>query len=221
MKQGFIALLFSFLFCLSNAQESIKTVGYSFCDNSMSWYICEFPNSCQNCHKTLKISLGFDTAINSKQYYSILCYSLDSSENSSKVYRNIGYLRETNDKKVYFINYYRRNDPERLVFDFNAKINDTINKWIVIKVDSIEISGFYKRRITLKFICQDVFKIWIEDIGDMTELIQYPYNLNCLNSDENIVLIAGMADFVQICVLNRNIILYQNPQYEKCLCNRH
>ena len=48
-----------------------------------------------------------------------------------------GYLRETEDGKVYF----RRGIEDVLLFDFNAEVGDTVRGLVVIKIDTVNIYG--------------------------------------------------------------------------------
>ena len=60
-------------------------------------------------------------------------------------------MRETSDKKVYwYVGLFSQPASDILLYDFNAKINDTIDNWIVTKIDTVNILNINRKRITLK-----------------------------------------------------------------------
>ena len=135
-------------------------------DNSKVWYVSEYPDPCPGCSWPHKIVFGKDTTINSNIYKVILDYRGDSIESNCKA-SILGYMRETSDKKVYWhVGLFGNVASDILLYDFNAKINDTIDNWIVTKIDTVKILNIKRKRIILKN-CEPYTKYWIDGIGDM------------------------------------------------------
>ncbi|MEI6750235.1 MAG: hypothetical protein WCM93_13835, partial [Bacteroidota bacterium] len=117
----------------------------SIVDNGKVWYVSEYPNPCPSCIWPHKIFFGEDTTINLNIYKKVIDCIGDSIENNCSE-RVLGYIRETGDKKVYwFMSFFGRAPADILLYDFNAKINDTIDNWIVSKIDSVKVQNIQRK----------------------------------------------------------------------------
>jgi len=123
---------------------------------------------------------GADTFINGRSYYKL--YS--SSDTVMTEDDLVGALREDSFKRVY-IRFFKFVFPdggggggETLMFDFSLNAGDTARAWDntyannwgvdmpVASVDSVEISGTYRRRINFGGIGTSFYS-WVEGIGDI------------------------------------------------------
>jgi len=216
MKVEFKILFFLIIIltsCRKNKGENSQTD--SFMDSNNLWYIAEYPDYCRGCARPHKIELGKDTIINNYTYKPIQEYSGDSIESRITHPNVFGYIRETIDKKVYwYIGFNGSNPSDKLLFNFNAKINDTIDSpdgvWIVKKIDSLLIGNKIKKRLTLESMCglDSPLKYWIEDIGDMSDMYNSP---SCISINGNEYFISGSNHYVQTCFLKGgNLIIKES-----------
>jgi len=182
----------------------------TFMVKNNTWYISQnLGGFCKSCRIPHKIIFGGDTIIKSKKYTSIYDYTGDSVEYQIKSGRLLGYLRETDDKKVYW--YWGNEDnPARdhLLFDFNLQVHDSIGSYFVKTVDSIKLQNQYKKRITLVSSCGPN-KVWIEEIGDMTEL------LNPILYCDKFISIGG-GSYKQTCFVNKGEVIYKDTSCTEC-----
>lgn len=184
-------------------------------DNSKVWYVSEFPDPCPNCTWPHKIVLGKDTTINSSIYKTILDYCSDSIEGKGKA-TILGYIRETADKKVYWhIGFFGRAASDILLYDYNAKINDTIDNWIVTKIDTVKILNINRKRITLKN-CEPYKKYWIDGIGDMADLLSYNSRTICDYKTGIVTMTSGGSGYRQNCVKQGNEFIYKDSLAKDC-----
>lgn len=109
--------------------------------------------------------------------------------------------------KVYGIRW--RDTVERLLYDFNLSIGDTVRIWpadgsdggdlVVDEIDTVKMGGVYRKRLLLYGIMgSGLHEYWIEGIGSTYGLlgsgrsgtyvtdIHYPY-LQCYLEDDNII----------------------------------
>jgi hypothetical protein len=187
----------------------------SIIDNRKVWYVSEYPNPCPSCVWPHKIVLGKDTTINSNIYKVILDYRGDSLEANSKA-TILGYMRETFDKKVYWnVGFFGRAASDILLYDYNAKINDTIENWIVTRIDSVNILNVNRKRITLKD-CEQYEKYWIEGIGDMSDLLAYNGRTICDYKTGFVMMTSGGSGYKQNCVKQGNELIYKDSLVNDC-----
>ena len=181
----------------------------SIVDNGKVWYVSEYPDPCPSCVMTHKIVFGKDTTINSNIYKVILDYRGDSLEGNSKA-TILGYMRETFNKKVYWnVGFFGRPASDILLYDYNAKINDTIDNWIVTRIDTINILNVNRKRITLKN-CEPYKKYWIDGIGDMSDLLSYNSRTICDYKTGIVGMSIGGSGYRQNCVKQGNEIIYKD-----------
>ncbi len=195
----------------SNANRNIDLL----VDNSKVWYVSEYPDPCPGCSWPHKIVFGKDTTINSNSYKVILDYHGDSIESASKA-SILGYMRETSDKKVYwYVGLFSQPASDILLYDFNAKINDTIDNWIVTKIDTVNILNINRKRITLKN-CEPYIKYWIDGIGDMSDLLSYPNRTVCNYKTGLTLNVIGGSGYKQTCVKLGNDFIYKDSVTNDC-----
>lgn len=176
--------------------------------NDKSWYVIYHNNSCPgfDCTFTYLYSIGRDTLINNIQYKEILETSGKESPIHTETY---GYARETNDKKVYLL----KNDIERLYYDFNIKIFDTVNNWQLIDIETIEISNIIRKKLFLKSICTSDSTYWIEGIGSIDGLF-YQDNFKCM--DSLIINFQGGSIYELNCVYENEINIFESGRFNDC-----
>lgn len=207
--KNFIFILTSILLfnCTKDNSDNSKTD--LLVDNSKVWYVSEYPDPCPACVCLHKIILDNDTIINSNVYKTILDYHCDSIESNSKA-SILGYIRETSDKKVYwYVGFFNHAPSDILLYDFNAKINDTIDNWIVSKIDTVRILNFNRKKIILKNCMYDT-KSWIDGIGDMTDLLSYIGRLICDYQTGLVRMTSGGSRFRQTSVKQGNEFIYKD-----------
>lgn len=145
-----------------------------------SWNVLHYGYD-YNYTQLLKVST--DTFINNIKYSKII----SSYDSLSSIWTTTGYMREdTVKQKVYFLNI-DTNAIERVYFEFNVKINDTIqvfgNKNVnyirfnqIKLVDSVKIGSGYNKRIFVDYkisygniLAADSVShyVWIEGIGGL------------------------------------------------------
>jgi hypothetical protein len=186
-----------------------------FVDNSKVWYVSEYPNPCPSCIWPHKIVLGKDTIINSDIYKTILDYHDDAIESNCKP-SNLGYIRETPGKKVYWhIKLFNEPASDILIYDFNAQINDTIDNWIVTKIDTINILNINRRRITLRN-CEQTEKYWIGGIGNMSDLLSYASRTICDFKTGIVMMDIGGSGYKQNCVKQGDEYIYKDSLATDC-----
>ena len=184
-------------------------------DNSKVWYVSEYPDPCPTCCWPHKIVLGKDTTINSKIYKTILDYRGDSVESNSKA-TILGYIRETTEKKVYwYVGFFSKVPSDILIYDFNAKINDTIDNWIVSKIDTVKILNINRKRITLKN-CEPYEKYWIDGIGNMADLLSYSSRTICNYNGGPTINVMGGSGYRQTCVKYGNDFIFKDSLTNDC-----
>ena len=204
---------------INQIQESvysqvINSTYDKFVDSTKVWFISEHPDYCRSCILNHSIKFEKDTVINSIHYFTIIDYSRDSTIN--KVLKR-GYIRETTNKKVYWLTgFFGKQSFEILLYDFDANVNEHFDKWIVTQVDSIIIMDIQRKRIHLVNSCLDQSKIWIEGIGDLSDLLNYQCQPKCDEKTGTIGITEGCSGFVQTCVTKNGELIFQNPNYINC-----
>jgi hypothetical protein len=184
-------------------------------ENGKVWYVSEYQNHRPSCVWPHKIVLGKDTTINSNSYKVILDYHGDSLESKSKA-TILGYIRETSDKKVYWhIGFFGRPATDILIYDFNASVNDTIDNWIVTKIDTIKVLNKNRKRLSMKN-CDPGIKYWIEGIGDMSDLLSYANRTICDYSGDITINVSGGSGYRQTCVKQGNDYIFKDSLTNDC-----
>jgi len=215
MRQFFIiSILISIVFSCKKDNSEVKTSDLIVANDKV-WYISEYPDPCPSCVWPHKIFLGEDTTINSKFYKKVVDCVGDSLENNCSE-RILGYIRETGDKKVYwFVSFFGRDLSDILLYDFNAKINDTIDNWIVSKIDTVKVQNIERKRITLEN-CTPYSKTWIEGIGDMSDLLAYVGRTVCDYQTGIVIVSEGGSGYKQTCVKQGNDFVYKDTEDSEC-----
>jgi len=118
---------------------------------------------------TAIVKIGSDTLISNINYKKII--QIMDSRNLK--WETSGFIRETTDHKVFYRPLY---ENEKLLFDFAAKVNDSITTYSfscepeahykVLKVDSIKIANKFVRKINIVSTLHGIKETWIEGIGD-------------------------------------------------------
>lgn len=214
--RNLIFILIPFLF-FNGKRDNVDNFNKddSIVDNRKVWYVSEYPNPFPSCVWPHKIILGKDTTINSYIYKVILDYRGDSLEVNSKA-TILGFMRETFNKKVYWnVGFFGRAASDILLYDYNAKINDTIDKWIVTRIDTVNILNVDRKRITLKN-CEKYEKYWIEGIGDMSDLLSYNSRTICDYKTGLVVMNSGGSGYRQNCVKQGNEFIYKDSLANNC-----
>jgi len=193
-------------------------IGYSQClvtENK------EWSNLCHDYwifwnYSTEHLKFTVDTVIDTKTYKKVE-RSIDEFHQFWFIY---GYIREDSSKKVF----YKLNaiDPEKLVYDFNAQLHDTLNVFAlttlssnvslipltyrVISIDSIQIGDKYRRQINLTNLQDSTWKLehWIDSTGNLGGLLH------------NFDIYLGFDSYTLLCFSENGIIKYQNPDYNSC-----
>jgi hypothetical protein len=138
------------------------------------------------------------------------------NESESKAY-DLGFLRETDDKKVYwYVSLFGKPAEEILIYDFNTQVNDTIdNYWIVTNIDSINVLGIKRKRVSVKN-CASYENQWIEGIGDLSYLLSYPSRPICGFDSDIVGMTSGGSGYRLNCVEKNSNLIYKNAKCNNC-----
>lgn len=183
-------------------------------DSTKTWYISEHPDYCRECFVNHKISLQEDTLINTNQYFAIMDSIVDSTKIISE---RIGFIRESQDKKVFWLRTIYDRSSEILLYDFNAKVGQSFGKWKVTQVDSVNIFGIIRLQIKLVNSCFQQNKIWVEGIGNLADIFTYGSEPVCDEKSGTVALIMGGSGYVQVCVKKNENLIFKNPAYIDCM----
>ncbi len=142
-----------------------------------------------------------DTLIEGKNYKTVYVTTEEFPVNWTKK----GYIREDEDKKVYYSQFFSNNPTyfiPLLLYDFDAEINDTITVFppefsdsleiIIAQKDSVLVDGKYRPRTW--FECEQfIDNYWIEGIGSNSGLLDIGFycmvvcpglDLGCVKQDD-------------------------------------
>ena len=163
-----------------------------------------------NYKKTELLKLGADTIISGKTYLKLFStYNKEATDSTI-----IGFLREDCEtKRVY---YRENNEEEKLLYDFNAQIGDTLYTYqrfsfipdstpnVITAIDSIEINGILlaRRTVEITVFDQKESRFWIEGVGCEQGLIYHSYPG-----------MAGGEIYYLLCMYKNGELFYQ-PQWE-------
>lgn len=166
MKKEILSIIFLWSFVLTYSLEDkyIPIVNenyvWSYCD------VVKIGSEEYDLHYS-QFQFGGDTIINSIAYKKL--YHRDCSSN--KLFYTAS-LREVN-KKV--LACYKDALQETLIYDFDLSVGDSMlspydnmNFYKVLKTDSVEIAGGWRKRIELDF------DTWIEGVGTLNRFMIYP-----------------------------------------------
>ena len=212
-----ILLISFFLINCQKVNSDLSSKTDLLVDSSMVWYISEYPNPCPWSTSPHKIKFEKDTIINNQSYKAIIDYCGDSIESNLIKGIHLGYIRETEDRKVYwYVKLFNEKATDILIYDFNAKVGETIDQWVVQKIDSVKILNKNRKRITLKFVCSNETKFWIDGIGDMSDILSYTSRPICDEESGIIGISVGGSQFQQTCVLKGQEYVYRDSSCTDC-----
>ncbi|MGE5395715.1 MAG: hypothetical protein ACM3P1_13310 [Candidatus Saccharibacteria bacterium] len=211
-----IALAALLAFCIGCRKEAEnKSTIDSLVSNNKVWYVSEYPDPCPGCVWPHKIQLGKDTVIDNKTYQPIHDYTGDAIESHNVTPRVLGYLRETADGKVYWLQGSNNlNADEILLYDFKARVNDTIENLVVTKTDTVNILNVKRKRILLRD-CTTTYE-WIEGIGNMADILSYANRPVCDYKTGIVCEMVGGSGFKQTCVRQGNNFIYKDSTSNDC-----
>jgi hypothetical protein len=217
IRQLAILLISFFLMNCQKVNSDLSHKTDLLVDSSMVWYISEYPNPCPWSTSPHKIKFEKDTIINNHSYKFIIDYCGDSIESNLTKGIHLGYIRETEDRKVYwYVKHFNEKATDILIYDFNAKVDDTIDQWVVQKIDSVKILNKYRKRLTLKSNCSNEPKFWIDGIGDMSDLLSYTSRTICDEESGTIIMHTGGSWFKQTCVMKGQDYIYRDSSCTEC-----
>jgi len=173
---------------------------YPFVDTNKVWsiYWDYSAEGLPGLNYTYSIKFTQDTIIASKTYKKVI----SSNDSSQTTWFNYGYIRETPDKKVYYL-LNNQDTVEKYFFNGNANVGDTMLLYnctlVVDSIDSVLIGNNFRKRFNLGW------ETWIEGIGS-------------LNGFENSGLFYCMVGGVRslLCFTENDTLKYMNPDYNFC-----
>jgi len=214
MNKYLIASIIWLFLCCSKDKVDKKDQYKPIINKNKVWYVSEFPNPCPGCIWPHKIEFGNDTVINSLKYTKLLNYS--GQEESTSTVKPLGFLRETEDHKVYWrINLSNEYEKDILIYDFDANINDTIDNWIVYEIDTVIIQNIKRKRLKLKN-CTPHDISWIEGIGDMSYFLSYSSRTYCAYEEGLAISTSGASRYRLNCVLEDGVTIFKDSQSDEC-----
>ena len=175
---------------------------YPYVDTNKVWSIY-WDYSAEGCpwlNYTYYIKFSGDTNINGKNYNQVK----RSNDSLQVSWFNSGYIRETLDKKVYYI-LNSSDTTEKLFYDFDVSIGDTLQSYncpvIINNIDSVLIGNHYRKRVNY----DGYTAAWIEGIGSLkgfgTEGICVPW-------------VGGIRTL--LCFTENDTLKYTDPYYSFC-----
>lgn len=202
-----LKLIFVLLIVLLSLNTKSKAQKYcKLVDTNKIW-----SNYCKNSSQFMPsnsyyIRFSKDTIIRDLIYNKVM-RSDDSLQNSWYKY---GYIRETADKKVYYLQN-KTDTIDYKIYDFNVKKGDSIyinvmkalgDKFLfkIDSIDSIKIINNYRKRYYLEG------EIWIEGIGSSDGI---------LSSGATASGLVGMK-YSLLCFTENDTLKYKNPDYNFC-----
>ncbi|HPK04279.1 MAG TPA: T9SS type A sorting domain-containing protein [Bacteroidales bacterium] len=152
------------------------------------------------------IKFSADTTIDDKIYKKVL----ESKDEYQTDYAVIGYIREDSLKRVY---YRDKNEMEKLLYDFGAKVGDSITigtmTLVVGKIDYILINNEILKRMKVypEGFGGEPGEQWIEGIGSLCGILS-----------------SGTFEFTGakhdlLCFFENEALIYSNPEFEDCFYN--
>jgi len=204
----FIATLFLVCTAQCKKESSNKSDYLNLISDSKQWFVTYHLNSCPyyNCTYTEVFSVGNDTVINGLSYRNIFVTTGTDVPQETVLY---GQVRETDDKKVYLL----IKGTEKLYYDFNIQVFDTISNWQLIKIDTIELYGQNRLKYEFNSICMSYKTYWIEGIGDTRGLF-YEDGFQCLG--DVVAEEMGGSAYELNCVEEMEVSIYSSGLYDDC-----
>ena len=208
------------LLMVAYAGSAFSQTGFSFVDDDMQWSYrvemnAEFAwiSGIDQTIVTVIYQYDGDTTINDKIYN-----VMKKSEDSCVTWQRVGFVREDAEKNVYFIR--DGENVESLFYEFAMSIEDCVAK--NVEVDSIEVQGNkvarYKQYEDLQtdesYNDIDLYTdVIIAEIGGI-----YQLKMDSLGFGRPYMSGANYYPNL-LCVQKGNVLLWQNPKYDKCYYN--
>jgi len=152
-------------------------------------------------YSDLCYKIGNDTVVAGKDYKKLL-----ASYGCNEMYSINGYIRETKEGEVYFLNNTILVEEEFLLYDFGMEVGDTVRNGsdnCSYVLDSVNTATDGKRLLYITEI-PGHGDIWIENIGSKSGLLKEK--------------LTGGSQIFTCCLLG-NEQLYHHPNFEKCYFN--
>ncbi len=155
-----------------------------------------------------------DTTIKTKTYKKVM----RSDDSSHVTWYNYGYIRETSNKKVYYLANIT-DTIERFFYDFNVDVGDTLPLFYcplhVDSIDSILVGNQYRKRFNLGI------DTWIEGIGSLSGFssigvcfVGGKLYLLCFTENDTIKYINPLLNFCYQGTVNINELKKDNFYFE-------
>ncbi len=179
---------------------------YPLVDTNKLWSIQHigigYPN---DIYSSYYIKFTKDTTIKGIIYKKVI----QSDDSLIKKWENNGFIRETSDEKVYYLQNINAT-VEICLYDFNVKKSDTIFPiptyagYIVDSINNILIGKQLRKLFYIKPILYGESEIWIEGIGSLCGILDV--GMCALMGGENSLL----------CFTENDTLKYENPEYNYC-----
>jgi hypothetical protein len=154
---------------------------------------------------TYYIKFTEDTNITSNTYKKVM----RSNDEFHQSWFKYGYIRETLDKKIYYLTS-NHDTLEKLLFNENANIGDTLllyygtypcSIYVIDSIDSVLIGDQYRKR----FNPQMIYNTWVEGVGS-TAGFDSTGVFTCW--------VGGLREL--LCFTENDTLKYSNPYYSFC-----
>jgi hypothetical protein len=200
-----MVVLVSFAQCKKGTSDNDNYL--KLISDSKQWFVTYQSDSCHySCTFTELYSIGNDTVINNIGYMNVyLSKGYESPLNKTL----FGQVRETDDKKVYLLKF----GVEKLYYDFDLKISDTITNWQLVKIDLVNLYGQNRKKYEFKSICTPTKTYWIEGIGDIRGPF-YKDNFGCQGNISWSEM--GGAAYELNCVEEKQSTIFKSGLYQDC-----
>ncbi len=204
-------ILLSVIVIKANAQSYTRTI-----ESNKFWYIASFTDGYSySSVRTDIYKLEQDTSINSTPYYRLYVSRDSGLQNFNPV--PLFFREDSAEEKIFILDSYM--DSEKLYYDFNVSLNDTIETWnllsysftpsIVKSIDTIIIQNSGRRRIKVVDGSDPnstaLPEYWIEGIGSTSGLIWAGADYFLIDASHNLN-----------CVVENNETIYSCPYCTSC-----
>jgi hypothetical protein len=189
-----ILFFISFLLSVFSCQFVFAQKYYTLVDTNKIWSIQRTIIAHPNSYDSYYIKFSTDTIIKNKVYKQVLI----TYESSPKNWLKSGFIRETEDKKVYYL-IYKNDEFDYILYDFNLKKGDTLGYLKVDSIDTILIEN--QNRKIFYFGGRET---WIEGIGSTCGVL----------SAGRCAWHGGESSL--LCYSENDSLKYQNPDFDYC-----
>jgi hypothetical protein len=154
---------------------------------------------------TYYIKITDDTNITSTTYKKVM----RSNDEFHSTWFNYGYIRETPDKKIYYL-LNNQDTIEKFIFNENANVSDTLllyneelscSTYVIDSIDSVLINGQYRKRFNPDMYWGN----WIEGIGS---------NTGFDNTGIILCWVGGIREL--LCCTENDTLIFTNPSHNFC-----